>query len=144
MLHTLSKITSNTKKRVGRGIGSGKGGHTAGRGTKGHKARQGGSIPLWFEGGQLPLIKRLPYIRGKAHFRSLAKETVVIPASKLEKIADGVVTQETLVAAGVVSSLHVRVKIVSDGTVPAIKEVRGIAMSSTVRKALEAKGVQIF
>lgn len=61
-LHTLKSITSKGKKRVGLGSGSGRG-KTAGRGTKGQKAR--GSVPLDFEGGALPLMKRLPFLRGK-------------------------------------------------------------------------------
>src|SRR3990170_5804339 len=57
-LHKLSRIVAGKKKRVGRGYGSGKGGHTTGRGAKGQKIR--GRIPAIFEGGQLPLIRRLP------------------------------------------------------------------------------------
>ena len=64
-LHKLSRIVAGKKKRVGRGYGSGKGGHTTGRGAKGQKIR--GRIPAIFEGGQLPLIRRLPR---KGGFRS--------------------------------------------------------------------------
>ena len=69
----MSKLFSNLKSnsklgkkdaRVGRGYGSGSGGHTSGKGNKGQKARSGGKVKLWFEGGQTPLIRRLPYKRG--------------------------------------------------------------------------------
>lgn len=143
MLNALNKITTTAKKRVGRGVGSGKGGHTAGRGSKGHKSREGGTIPLWFEGGQLPLIKRLPYLRGKFHFRSLAKTVVVIPVEKLRRVTDGIVSHETLVTAGLISSVHERVKIVNGGQAPALKEIRGIALSASVRTMFESAGVKI-
>lgn len=61
-IHSLPKIVKRSKKRLGRGHGSGKV-KTSGRGTKGQKAR--GKLPLGFEGGQTPLVKRLPYLRGK-------------------------------------------------------------------------------
>jgi large subunit ribosomal protein L15 len=62
-LTNLKKIVMGTKKRIGRGGGSGKGMHTVGRGQKGQKTR--GKIPAWFEGGQLPLIRRTPFLKGK-------------------------------------------------------------------------------
>lgn len=143
MLHSLKKITSAKSKRVGRGVGSGKGAHTVGRGSKGHTAREGGIIPLWFEGGQLPLIKRLPYMRGKYHFKSLRSKPTAIPLSKLQVLAGGEVTMETLVAAKIIKSLQTRVKIVAGGTAPKLKEVRGIALSASARKVLEDAGVTI-
>lgn len=66
-LHSLSKIVKKAKKRVGRGYGSGKGGHTTGRGTKGQKAR--GKVKATFEGGQLSLAKRLPRKKGFRPYR---------------------------------------------------------------------------
>lgn len=143
MLNALHKITTSSKKRVGRGVGSGKGGHTAGRGSKGHKSREGGTIPLWFEGGQLPLIKRLPYLRGKFHFRSLAKTVIVIPVEKLGRVSGGIISHETLVASGLIPSIHERVKIVNGGQAPALKEIRGVAVSASVRTILESSGVKI-
>ena len=65
-LHQLTKTTTRSQKRRGRGYGSGVGGHTVGRGAKGQKARS--NVSLWFEGGQLPLTKRLPFWRGKSRF----------------------------------------------------------------------------
>ena len=66
-LSKLPKTTTRKKKRVGRGYGSGKGGHTVGRGAKGQKARS--KVKIWFEGGQTPLSKRLPMKRGKDKFK---------------------------------------------------------------------------
>lgn len=72
-LSTLPKIIMRKKKRLGRGVGSGKGMHTVGRGTKGQKARE--DVPLLFEGtkSKKSLVKRLPYLRGKGKFKSLKK-----------------------------------------------------------------------
>jgi large subunit ribosomal protein L15 len=70
-LNKLPKTTTRKKKRVGRGYGSGKGGHTVGRGAKGTKARS--KIKPWFEGGQTPLFKRLPMKRGKDKFKAKPK-----------------------------------------------------------------------
>ena len=60
LLQKLAKTVTKSNKRVGRGYGSGKGGHTASRGQKGQKSRVGSKIPLWFEGGQLPGVKKYP------------------------------------------------------------------------------------
>lgn len=142
MLNELIKLTSRANKRVGRGVGSGKGGHTVGRGTKGHTSREGGTIPLWFEGGQLPLIKRLPYARGKFHFKSLNKKSVPIKVEQLSFIKDGIVTIETLVASGLVKSIQTPVKIVAGGTAT-VKEIHGIAVTQAAREVLEKAGTTI-
>ena len=74
-LHNLLPTKKNkSKKRLGRGYGSGKGGHTVGRGTKGQKAREGRGAPLGFEGGQVPLFRRLPQIGG---FRSPRRKDIL-------------------------------------------------------------------
>lgn len=143
MLHALIKITARAKKRLGRGVGSGKGAHTVGRGSKGHTSREGGTIPLWFEGGQLPLVKRLPYLRGKGHFQALAQKPLTIQLGSLSRFAGGSITPETLVAQKVIRSVNRTVKIVAGGDVPAIKEVRGVAVSAAARQALEKIGAII-
>jgi len=78
MLNNLPKITEKPKKRLGRGIGSGKGGHTVGRGNKGQKARE--KISLIFEGTKIKksLLKRLPLLRGKGKFKPLSKKPLEI------------------------------------------------------------------
>jgi len=80
-LSNLPKITQRPKKRVGRGYGSGKGGHTSGRGQKGQKSRS--KIPIWFEGGQLPLIRRTPFIKGKGRFKSIKPQPITISLTRL-------------------------------------------------------------
>jgi large subunit ribosomal protein L15 len=72
ILSELRKKKGEVKdaKRRGRGYGSGKGGHTIGKGNKGQKARSGGKIPIWFEGGQTPFVKRIPYARGFVNHNS--------------------------------------------------------------------------
>jgi large subunit ribosomal protein L15 len=87
ILSNLTKITTRSAKRIGRGGGSGKGMHTVGRGQKGQKTR--GSIPVWFEGGQLPLIRRTPFIKGKRRFNSLKGETIIITLNTLNKFEAG-------------------------------------------------------
>ena len=140
----LTKLTSRSKKRVGRGGGSGKGFHTAGRGTKGHTSRQGGNIPLWFEGGQLPLIKRLPYMRGKFRFKSLEAKPIVLSVKDLQVVDGGVITPETLVASKLIRSATQKVKVVAGGEVMGIKEVRGVRVSGAAKTALEKAGVTIY
>lgn len=82
-LHSLTSITKKTRRRLGQGQGSGRG-KTSGRGMKGQKARN--SVPLDFEGGALPLVKRMPYLRGKGKNKSLNSTPVVINVSLLEKL----------------------------------------------------------
>src|SRR3989344_8577262 len=95
-LTALPKIIKRPKKRVGRGYGSGKGGHSSGRGFKGQHARN--SVAIWFEGGQLPLIKRLPFQRGKGRFNSLHAKPVIVTLNQLNVLPVGsVVTVELLV-----------------------------------------------
>lgn len=101
-LHTLSKVTTKSKKRLGQGHGSGRV-KTAGRGTKGQKARH--SIPLHFEGGALPLIKRLPFVRGKAKNFSLQPVPVIINLKSLQtQPKDTKITVEFLVKQGFVKA----------------------------------------
>lgn len=143
MLHSLPKITINKNKRLGRGFGSGVGGHTVGRGAKGHKARTGKSTPLWFEGGQLPLIKRLPYWRGKFHFKSLATPFQEVQASKLALLAGKDVTPETLAAINLIKNPRYPVKIIGSATLEKIGEVRGVKMTTAARASLEKAGAKI-
>lgn len=83
-LSKLPKSTSRSAKRVGRGFGSGKGGHTSGRGQKGQNAR--GKMPTWFEGGQLPLIRRTPFIKGKSRFDSFKTRPFTVSVERLSKL----------------------------------------------------------
>ncbi len=126
------------RKRVGRGYGSGHGGY-AGRGCKGHKARSGFSIRPGFEGGQLPLIKRLPEKRGFTNiFRT---EYSVINIDKLNKFESGAeVTPETLLAAGLVKSLRHPIKILAGGAIEHSLSVKAHKFSAAAKASIEAAG----
>lgn len=114
-LHTLPKITDKGKRRVGRGHGSGRV-KTSGRGTKGQKARR--DIPLHFEGGALPLIKRMPFLKGKGRNRSLKPVRMVINVKDLNTLpAKSVVDTNFLIEKKLISkdaSLY-GVKVLGDG-----------------------------
>lgn len=114
MMSNLPKITIRRKKRIGRGHGSGKV-KTAGRGTKGQKSR--GSIMPGFEGGQLPLIKRLPLLRGKAKNKRRTRRSYPVPVGSLRSILKGnVVSLEILAKYRMIPKGAKRVKIVGKGT----------------------------
>ncbi len=142
MLHDLPKTTIPKNKRLGRGFGSGVGGHTVGRGNKGHKARTGKSTPLWFEGGQLPLIKRLPYWRGKFRFKSLSAPFQEVQTSKLALLHGQDITPVTLEAAGLIKNARHPVKIIGTATLEKIGEVRDVAMTGSARMAMEKAGAK--
>lgn len=94
-LSTQKPVLTKSKRRLGRGYGSKKGGHTSSRGQKGQKSRN--SVAIWFEGGQLPLIRRTPFIKGKSRFKSLSPKPYVIHSDKLSIFKDGdVITLESL------------------------------------------------
>ena len=123
--------------RVGRGHGSGNG-KTAGKGHKGQKARSGGSIRPGFEGGQMPLYRRLPK-RGFTNRNT--KEIVGINVSALERFEDGaVVTVETLVEAGVVKNPRDGVKILGGGELTKKLTVKVDAYSEGAKAKIEAVG----
>jgi large subunit ribosomal protein L15 len=99
--HHLPQISRRKKKRLGRGYASGKGGHTSSRGSKGQKAR--GKVKIWFEGGQLALIRRLPKTRGKGRFKPLKPSPVIINLKDLSNFKkDSIITEELLAKKGIV------------------------------------------
>lgn len=106
------KLTSHKNaKRVGRGIAAG-GGKTAGRGTKGQNARTGGGVRPGFEGGQTPLMQRLPKLRG---FRSIRTAPETVYTSELEQFSGKTVDSQVLAEAGLISSPYVAVKLIVNG-----------------------------
>jgi large subunit ribosomal protein L15 len=134
-LHELPKSTTTSSKRLGRGYGSGKGGHTSSRGQKGQRSRS--SIPTWFEGGQLPFIRRLPFIKGKNRFKSIDGDTTVFNVSFLEKLKTGsVVTIESLTKAGYLATKvnQAGVKILGRG-----KLTKALTVALPVSKQAEEK-----
>jgi len=142
-LNKLSKTTKRTKKRIGRGQGSGKG-KTGGRGTKGQKAR--GSIKSTFEGGQLPLTKRLPFLRGKGKNRSLKFSPLVINVKTLNLMPDNSdVTVESLIKNKLVSKNDAEkfgVKILGDGKLEKPLTIK-IPISNSARKKVEISGGKV-
>lgn len=125
-------------KRVGRGHGSGRG-KTSGKGTKGQKARTGGSIRPGFEGGQLPIQKRMPYKRGFTNIYKTQWE--VVNLARLEELAiEGPVTPEALYAAGVIRGLEFPVKVLAYGDLTKKLEVHAHGFSEAAKAAIEAKG----
>jgi large subunit ribosomal protein L15 len=135
-LHELSpaKGSKHSKKRVGRGPGSGLG-KTAGRGEKGQKSRTGYSSRPGFEGGQMPLIRRVP----KRGFTNIWKsEYAVVNLSQLADL-DGDVTPETLVEHGLVRSGK-KVKVLGDGEIGKALHVVASKFSKSAREKIEAAG----
>ncbi|MEE9521137.1 MAG: 50S ribosomal protein L15 [Dehalococcoidales bacterium] len=126
------------RKRVGRGDGSGHGTYS-GRGCKGQKSRSGGKTTRGFEGGQLPLIRRLPRKRGFVNIFRV--EYSVVNIDKLNVFEAGSeVTPEKLVAAGVVKSLRRPVKILAEGDIDRPLVVRANKFSAAAKAKIEAAG----
>ena len=124
------------RKRVGRGIGSGLG-KTAGRGHKGQKARAGGFHKVGFEGGQMPLQRRLP----KRGFVSLARnDTAEVRLSDLEKMKTDTIDLAALKAARVVPQLALGAKVILSGEIKRKVTLKGIAVTKGARAAIEAAG----
>lgn len=136
-LHDLSPSSGSTRdrKRKGRGPGSGTG-KTAGRGQKGQKARSGGSVHPRFEGGQMPLIRRIP----KRGFKSINRvEYQVVNVRDLGRV-EGDVSPETLKGAGLIRSLKKPVKVLGIGEVESKIAVSAHAFSASARTKIEAAG----
>lgn len=144
-LHTLSKIATRSRKRVGRGYGSGKGGHTSGRGQKGQKSRR--TIPWSFEGGAIPLSRRLPFLRGKGRLNVLKTKSEVVNLGQLETLANGTeVTIDLLVKQGWVSSEKAKnsgVKVLGRGKLTKKLSIVGLKISEPARQKVEKAGGKI-
>ena len=138
-LHELSPAAgSNTKAyRKGRGHGSGNG-KTAGRGHKGQCARSGGGVRVGFEGGQMPLARRLP----KRGFHNIfAKPLEAVNVSALEKFEDGaVVNAQALLEKGILSKCQYGVKILGKGEITKKLTVQATAFSASAKEKIEAAG----
>ncbi len=139
-LHTLSKVTKTKQKRLGLGHGSGRG-KTSGRGTKGQKAR--GKIKLSFEGGALPLIKRLPFLRGRGKQKCAIRVPITLNLSVLGKLAkNSTVTVDFLIKHGLVpaDAKKYGVKILDKGEVTIPLTVQVPISKKAAEKILGAKG----
>ena len=131
--------SKKTRLRVGRGASAGQG-KTCGRGVKGQRARKGGYHKVGFEGGQMPLQRRLP----KFGFRSKMAATVAeVRLSELAKIKADVIDLEALKAANVVPAFAERARIVSSGGINRAVTIKGVHLTKGAKAAVEAAGGKI-
>ena len=138
-IHELSPVAGSTHvdKRKGRGHATGNG-KTAGRGHKGQKARSGGGVRIGFEGGQMPLARRIP----KRGFNNIfAKPLETVNVAVLNKFEDGaVVDAQALLAAGILSKCKYGVKFLGNGEVSKKLTVKAAAFSESAKEKIEAAG----
>jgi len=141
-LHDLRPApgSKKRKKRVGRGMASGKG-KTSGRGTKGQGARSGGGKGPYFEGGQLPLVRRLPFRRGFTNIHRVEYKPVNIGRLQ-EQLADQIqeITPEVLVEAGIIKRSDKAVAILGAGELNTPLTVKAHRFSKTAKEKIEAVG----
>ena len=141
---TLSNLkpargSHQNRKRLGRGPGSGLG-KTSGKGHKGHKARTGGGTNPGFEGGQMPMYRRLPKRGFTNPFRV---ENQPVNLSQLKKVSTTEVSPETLYSAGLIGKPDVPVKLLGTGDADRAYTVRGVSLSASPRAKIEAAGGKI-
>lgn len=135
-VHELTAPAHKDRKRKGRGI-SGGSGKTAGRGTKGQNARTGKKLRAGFEGGQLPLMMRIPKLKG---FRSLRTPAQVVYTSQLEVLKGKTADNHSLHEAGLISTPYHTVKLILKGELKKAGEVKVQAASKGAIEALQAAG----
>ena len=138
-LHELSPVAGSTQvaKRKGRGIGTGNG-KTAGRGHKGLYARSGGKVRAGFEGGQMPLVRRIP----KRGFNNIfAKPLTAINLTVLNRFEDGaVVDAAALIEAGILNACPYGLKVLANGTLTKKVTVKATAFSESAKEKIEQAG----
>ncbi|MGH8179056.1 MAG: 50S ribosomal protein L15 [Steroidobacter sp.] len=140
-LNTISPAPGSKKirLRVGRGASAGQG-KTCGRGVKGQRARKGGYHKVGFEGGQMPLQRRLP----KSGFRSKVAPTVAeVRLSELAKVTGDLIDLASLKAANLAHELALRARIVASGEISRAVTVKGVHVTKGARTAIEAAGGKI-
>ena len=139
---TPAKGSRRKTKRIGRGQGSGHGG-TATKGHKGAKSRSGHKFKMWFEGGQMPLTRRVPKFgftpRNRTEMQVVNLETLGILVEK-KKLAGGVVTPEVLYKTGTIAKKNVPVKILGVGDLKVKLEITAHAFSKSALTKIEAAG----
>lgn len=141
-LHDLkpAKGAVRKRKRVGRGIAAGQG-KTAGRGTKGQRARSGVGIPPYFEGGQLPLVRKLPFARGVGFRNPWRIRFTPVNLERLAGFQPGSeVSPEVLAQAGIIKSADELVVILGQGELEHALTVRAHRFSAAAREKIEAVG----
>jgi large subunit ribosomal protein L15 len=138
-----AKGSTRKKRRIARGVGSGKGGHSSTKGDKGQKSRSGARIPAWFEGGQMPLQRRVPKFGFNNRFRTnyravnLTRIARLLEEGKIDASTE--VTPEVLVATGVARKSDL-VKILGSGELNEGLAIRAHAFSASAQKKIEAAG----
>ena len=139
-LHELSPQEGSVKERFRKGRGAGSGnGKTAGKGHKGQNARSGGGVRPGFEGGQLPLYRKLPK-RGFNNFR-FAKKYAVVNVESLNKFANGdVVDSAALLSQGIINSVCDGVKVLGEGELAKKLTVKAAVFSASAKEKIEAVG----
>jgi len=144
LLNQLPPVKSKPKRRLGRGYGSQKGGHTSSRGQKGQKSRN--KLPIWFEGGQLPLIRRTPFIKGKSRFNSLKPKPVTVTLDELNAFkANSTVDLKSISTTLKLSSqqlLNQGAKILASGQIKKALIVK-VPASKTAAKAIQKAGGRV-
>ena len=142
-LHDLRPVPGSNRKakRLGQGIASGKG-KTAGKGHKGHKARAGGGVRPGFEGGQMPLVRRVPK-RGFNNARFSKDYQIINLISLSEKFDGGEVGPQELVNAGIIRSIALPVKLLAKGDVDKAFVVKVHVISKGARAKVEAAGGKV-
>lgn len=140
-LHDLRPNDGATKKRkrVGRGIAAGQG-KTAGRGTKGQKARSGGGKGVYFEGGQLPLARRLPYKRGFTNIRKITYKPVNLKHLAEFDFDGADITPEIMAMVGLIKKPTDPVVVLGDGDLSVALTVKAHRFSKTAKAKIEAAG----
>ncbi|MFQ6015456.1 MAG: 50S ribosomal protein L15 [Anaerolineae bacterium] len=140
-LHELRppKGAKKKRKRVGRGHAAGQG-KTAGRGTKGQKARSGGAKGPYFEGGQLPLVRRLPRKRGFTNIFRIEYWPVNIDRLEKRFKAGDEVTPDSLASVGIIKSTKKPVKVLGRGELSKALTVKAHAFSASAREKIQAAG----
>ena len=141
-----AKGSTKSRKRIGRGVGSGYGGHSSTKGDKGQKSRSGARIPIWFEGGQMPLQRRIPKFGFKNRFR---KEYRGVNISRLVRLIDEgridaakPITPEIMIQAGMARKSDL-IKILGDGELSSAINVSAHAFSASAKSKIEGAGGEV-
>ena len=138
-----AKGATKSRKRIARGVGSGYGGHSSTKGNKGQKSRSGASIPIWFEGGQMPLQRRIPKFGFKNRFRvsyrgvNLSTLAELVEAGRIDTTKP--ITPEIMVACGVARKSDL-VKVLGSGDATSALQVSAHAFSASARSKIESAG----
>jgi large subunit ribosomal protein L15 len=144
-LHELrpAEGAKKRRRRAGRGTAAGQG-KTAGRGTKGQRARSGGSLPPYFEGGQLPLVRKLPFVRGVGFRNPFRVHFTPVNLKRLTGFRKGsVITPERLAEAGIIKRPDELVVVLGRGELKKALTVKAHRFSTSARAAIEAAGGRV-